>query len=350
MSLFKKAMLAVVTFVLALVAFVAPVRHAKVEAAAADTLLFAPGSIHQGNERYAAYFFGNGEKWVSMTDSNGDKIYEVTVPAGFPNVIFCRMNGAISTNSWDNKWDQTADLVIPTDETNLYEALGASEGKINGKWKVLEYGKLVLGVIGNFGNCNWGEDVDLVYNKETERYEAVIEFAVGNEWKVRYDNAWSSSFGGWHFNIDASVKKYCQTGSDNLKVTVAGKYLIWVDNDTKLGMDEYVEPWKLEVKVAYQIGTKDESKALRLVAEFNLTAEMLEDFNSTIAFRVTHNDKADERAVTTLYSSVNPMNGEALFTGAYYAVLTYVNVPAGEYLVDVLVDGEVAATVKAIVA
>lgn len=106
----------------------------------------------------------------------------------------------------------------------------------------------------------------------------------------------------------------------------------------------------LKVKVGYQVGTKDEAKALRLVAEFNLTAEKLETFESTIAFRVTHNDVADERVVTTLYSSVNPMNDEAELTGAYYAVLTYVNIPAGEYLVEVLVDGEVAATVTATVA
>lgn len=106
----------------------------------------------------------------------------------------------------------------------------------------------------------------------------------------------------------------------------------------------------LKVKVGYQVGTKDEAKALRLVAEFNLTAEDLETFESTIAFRVTKGGVADERAVTTLYSSVNPMNDEAELTGAYYAVLTYVNVPAGEYTVEVLVDGEVAATVVATVA
>ena len=27
-------------------------------------------------------------------------------------------------------------------------------------------------------------------------------------------------------NIDASVKSYCKTGADNLKVTVAGEYVI----------------------------------------------------------------------------------------------------------------------------
>lgn len=104
------------------------------------------------------------------------------------------------------------------------------------------------------------------------------------------------------------------------------------------------------VKVGFQVGTKDESKALRLVAAFDFAAEEVANFDKEISFRVTHNDVADERVVTTLYSSVNPMNDEEVLEDGYYAVLTYVNVPAGEYLVEVLVNGVVAATVTATVA
>lgn len=104
------------------------------------------------------------------------------------------------------------------------------------------------------------------------------------------------------------------------------------------------------VKVGFQVGTKDESKALRLVAAFDFAAEEVANFDKEISFRVTHNDVADERVVTTLYSSVNPMNDEEVLEDGYYAVLTYVNVPAGEYLVEVLVNGVVAATVVATVA
>ena len=115
---------------------------------------------------------------------------------------------------------------------------------------------------------------------------------------------------------------------------------------------ELTEQEKLEalVQVGYQVGTKDEAKALRLVAEFDFTAEEVANFDKEISFRVTHNDVADERVVTTLYSSVNPMNDEEVLEDGYYAVLTYVNIPAGEYLVEVLVDGVVAATVTATVA
>ena len=66
----------------------------------------------QSNARFAAYFFGNGETWVSMTDSDGDGIYECEIPSGYTKVIFCRMNPGASANNWNNKWNQTGDLTI----------------------------------------------------------------------------------------------------------------------------------------------------------------------------------------------------------------------------------------------
>lgn len=91
----------------------------------ANILYLALDGVWKNNdERYAAYFFNStGNVWVSMTDSNGDGIYEVNIPAGYTygdNVIFCRMKGTSTSNGWGNKWNQTADLTIPTDGRNLY--------------------------------------------------------------------------------------------------------------------------------------------------------------------------------------------------------------------------------------
>jgi len=88
----------------------------------------------QGNARFAAYFFGNGETWVSMTDSDSDGIYEVEAPAGYPSVIFCRMNPDKTANIWDNKWDQTEDLTIPTDGMNLYTVKDGTWSNGGGTW------------------------------------------------------------------------------------------------------------------------------------------------------------------------------------------------------------------------
>ena len=66
----------------------------------------------QANARFAAYFFGNEEKWVSMTDTDGDGVYSCEKPSGFTKVILCRMNPANSTNNWNNKWNKSADQTI----------------------------------------------------------------------------------------------------------------------------------------------------------------------------------------------------------------------------------------------
>lgn len=101
----------------------------------ADKLYLLPNSNWKIDDaRFAAYFFGNGEKWVSMTDSDSDGFYEVVVPDGYPNVIFCRMNPSTTANNWNNKWNQTADLTIPTDGKNLYKVKEDTWDKGGGEW------------------------------------------------------------------------------------------------------------------------------------------------------------------------------------------------------------------------
>ncbi len=102
-----------------------------------ETLYLTPNANwKQSNARFAAYFFGNGETWVSMTDSDGDGIYEVAVPADkvYPNVIFCRMNPGAAANNWNNKWNQTADLAIPTGGANHFTVKEGTWDSGGGTW------------------------------------------------------------------------------------------------------------------------------------------------------------------------------------------------------------------------
>lgn len=107
----------------------------------ANMLYLKPNSNWKvDNARFAAYFFGNGDKWVSMTDSDSDGIYEVNIPEGYDygsgNVIFCRMNPNTTANNWNNKWNQTADLAIPKDGTNLYTVKDGTWDNGGGTWSV----------------------------------------------------------------------------------------------------------------------------------------------------------------------------------------------------------------------
>ena len=92
-----------------------------VQAAEGTTLYLVPNSNwKQSNARFAIYYWNASgtSNWVSMTDSDSDGVYEGTVPAGYDNIIFCRMNPNAAANNWNNKWNQTADLKVPTDGTN----------------------------------------------------------------------------------------------------------------------------------------------------------------------------------------------------------------------------------------
>ena len=94
----------------------------------------------QANARFAAYFFGNGDKWVSMTAvADQTDLYEVDIPTdkSYPSVIFCRMNPSSTTNGWTAEtqlWNQTSDLTIPTDGKNQYTVEEGAWSKVNGSW------------------------------------------------------------------------------------------------------------------------------------------------------------------------------------------------------------------------
>ena len=55
---------------------------------------FVPNSNWKmDNARFAAYLFGEGEAWISVTDEDADGYYEAVLPEGvWDGLIFCRMN------------------------------------------------------------------------------------------------------------------------------------------------------------------------------------------------------------------------------------------------------------------
>lgn len=75
--------------------------------------------------RFAAYFFGNGDKWVSMTYVSSG-LYVCDKPAGSSGVIFCRMNpNKVENNFTDSSnngplYNRTGDLTIPTNGDNCF--------------------------------------------------------------------------------------------------------------------------------------------------------------------------------------------------------------------------------------
>ena len=71
-----------------------------------------------GDARFAAYFFGNGDKWVNLT-KNGD-VYSCKKPEGYTSVIFCRMIKNNADNNFNNCWNKTKDLSLMDNGDNCF--------------------------------------------------------------------------------------------------------------------------------------------------------------------------------------------------------------------------------------
>ena len=73
----------------------------------------------QDNARFAAYFYGNGEKWISLT-KNGTDVYSCKKPEGYTHVIFCRLPNDVE-NTWNNTWNKTIDLALLDNGDQCFE-------------------------------------------------------------------------------------------------------------------------------------------------------------------------------------------------------------------------------------
>ena len=98
----------------------------------------------QDSARFAIYFFGNGDTWVSMTKVEGTNYYGVNISdiisKGYTSMIFCRMNPGASENKWENKWNQTGDLKVSdfTSGKNCFSVpSGSWDGATTG-WSTVE--------------------------------------------------------------------------------------------------------------------------------------------------------------------------------------------------------------------
>ena len=133
---FKRAMSLAVALVM-LLSFLPMMPH--VHAAETGTTLYLVPNANWKNDnaRFAVYYWNDGGSgWTDAVD-NGEGYYAALIPAGYSNIIFCRMDPNNATNDWAAKWNQTADLTVPTDGTNCYTVPdGVWDGSDNTNWSV----------------------------------------------------------------------------------------------------------------------------------------------------------------------------------------------------------------------
>ena len=111
-----------------------------VTAVSLDTVVYlVPNSNWtQANARFAVYTWGGsaGEQWIDMVKlSSETNMFAAVLPAGYSNVIFCRMNPN-GSNGWTQDtqiWNQTSDLSF-TSGSNLYTVKSGTWSKGGGTW------------------------------------------------------------------------------------------------------------------------------------------------------------------------------------------------------------------------
>lgn len=162
---FKRIVKQSISIVLAVMMMLSTMLVGMVTSNAADTftkgstLYFDTKAINQGNERWAAYFFNSDtdNAWVDCTAVPDDnKIYSVTVPGSYANVIFCRMDKAQTENGWgDMLWNQSNDLKASEATGNEYVSTGWVSGsnKFTGEWKTYADPNTTHKVTANFSNA-----------------------------------------------------------------------------------------------------------------------------------------------------------------------------------------------------
>lgn len=125
--------------------------YAKFVKSSTKVMYFVPNTnwTKNKNERFAAYVYekstGDG-KWYSMTEDAAHTCYTFTMDASgkYDRIIFSRMNGSTTENSWDNEWNRTPGthggkvegIAIPTDGTNCFVQATGNNGWDNcgGSW------------------------------------------------------------------------------------------------------------------------------------------------------------------------------------------------------------------------
>ena len=185
-----------ICMVLALLPAIPLVANAANATAGSKIYLKPNSNWKSGSAWFAAYFFNNStgkNQWVSMSDSDGNGIYECSVPSGtWPNVIFCRMNPVSTQTDWSYKWDQTSDLSF-TSGKDLYTVTEGAWSNGSGSWSTATCDQVFHNMSGD--KCTrCGVEGRTVYFQNNWEWQNVKVYY----WKGNFNNSWPGESVDYH--------------------------------------------------------------------------------------------------------------------------------------------------------
>lgn len=78
-----------------------------------------------------------------------------------------------------------------------------------------------VGIIGSFAASGWGTDVEMTTADDGITWTAEVTFAAGDQWKIRFNNAWDLSLGAEPGNVNHAV-----LDGDNYSAAEAGTFIV----------------------------------------------------------------------------------------------------------------------------
>lgn len=246
MNIFKKAL--IVALSVGLISVPSVTREVEAAKTTAETKLYlTPNNNWKAdNARFALYSWDGGDKWFDMAAVKGEtSMYEVTIPAGIENIIFCRMSPSAKANNWNNKWNQTSNLKYDG-INNHYTVKEGTWDKGGGSWSLYAPEAEVF-TVEFVTNCD-----QTVANQEIADgglvQEPVLE-PTGYEFLGWYTDEACTVAYNFSAKVKSNLKLYAKWGEFN-PVIAEYNNVIYFEN-TKKWSEVYCYTWTSDPAVAW---------------------------------------------------------------------------------------------------
>ena len=236
----KKGLIFATTLAMALGVGVAVGAHQKeaAKAEAADSVVYLkPGSTwSQASARFEVWNWSNDSdgSWLDMTEVSTDPgVYKTTLGSGKNKVIFVRKGPSQQHHTWDEKWNQSADLTYDSSKP-CYEVSGWDSGE----WKSYEEPAAASKF---YYSLNGATAVEMSKGSGSEYVSAELDFAKGDVITFKKD---SSAYTVAPKNSGQQTRVYAVEGG--LKFAEAYHGVLYLDiNDAVLWAGQFTPGYYL---------------------------------------------------------------------------------------------------------
>lgn len=181
-------------------------------------IYFKPNSNWtQSSAKFEMYYWdSNGNHWKSMTKDGTTGFYTATLPAGFTNVIFVRMNPNGTEHDWSGKWNQSSDQTFDGTK-NCFTLNGTNSGdgwnSLGGSWSkrykyTVNANNSSYGTVSGSGYYT-GDEISLTATPN-EGYK-FTGWTTDDGTTVSSDNKWTPSKDGVTVTANFALDKFSYT-------------------------------------------------------------------------------------------------------------------------------------------